>query len=406
MSLALDAANYFYRGTPDVAGAYPDGTFLPSTVSGFSICGLAMHTAAASISFEPYYAMSGRYNGGGYFFSGWRDGLNIYADAGGGLAYVATEPAIGTWHQWMCTDDPAGNQLLFAWKLYGDANWTMSILTAHVGTQALLKRMFLGTDEYGTGAGGKVALANVRCWYKLKTAASLLTDVNSATLVDAVGIHAWWKLRSDNPTADSSGAAHPLTMVGAPSAAGLPANSLEAPSDGTPATVSVPGIERTTSVGATSARGGARVSVVDLQRFTNAGIVNGTGGGRAVPAASATTTAIGAAIAHGGGRSSVPGATATATAGVVTGFVDIRGVVEGVVGLSAIGAISARGAARVAVPSLSAQSFVGLITTGEEITVVERALTLVPDDGRLLLVPDDGRLTLIPDSNTMTLIPD
>src|SRR5207344_402151 len=160
-----DAANYFFRGAPWTGSAYPDPP-LPSTASGFSACGLAYRSVVSGASFEPLLAMSGRFNSAGYFFTGWRDSANIYADSGGGLADVTPDPAIANWFQWMVSADPAGNQLLFAWKYYGDAAWNMSVLTAHYGAQTL-RRLFLGTDEWGTGVGGKAAMANVRVWFKL-----------------------------------------------------------------------------------------------------------------------------------------------------------------------------------------------------------------------------------------------
>lgn len=275
MSLAVDSNNYFYRGGEDVNqdGIYPDAA-LPSTSGGFTACGLGIQTAIAGggggTAFEPLLAMSGRFNSGGYFFTGFRNSTEVYADSGGGLADVPSEPSLGTWFQWFVTADPTGNQLLFAWKYYADSAWTMSVLNAHYGTQAFLQRMFLGTDEWGTGVGGKMAMANVRLWYKLKTPASLLTEVNSNVAVDTTGLWAWWKLRSDAPTNDSSGNGRVLTAVGAPSATGLPTNTLEAPSD-------VTGTAYTQTLTATLSSAGA---IVKLPKKSFVGALTSSGAPR------------------------------------------------------------------------------------------------------------------------------
>jgi hypothetical protein len=361
MSVRVDAANFFHYRALWTGSAYPDPG-LPSTAGGFSACGLAIRTSSAGVSFEPILAMSGRFNGGGYFFTGWRNSLDIYGDAGGGLSDVGPEPALNTWFQWAVRADPSGGGLVFYWKYYGDAAWTASLSGATYATQAALMQLFLGTDEWGTGSGGKVALANIRVWFKLKTAADLLTEVNSTTLVDAVNNFAWWKLRADGLTHDSSGNGRDLIMVGAPDTTGLPANSLEAPGDGVGATGVVTGVERTTAVAAISAKGSGRVVVAGIEHSTSVAALTAKGGARATQSGSFAASSVGVFAAKSGAKAPVTGAQGTSAAGNVSAHVDIRGIVPGVDVLSAVGALVARGGARGVLFGIDAFSSIGFVS--------------------------------------------
>lgn len=380
MSLRVDAANYLAYGPPWDGAAYP-GPNLPSTAGGFAACGLAIRTAIANggsgAAFEPVLCMSGRYNAGGYFFTGWRNSNDIYADAGGGLSDVATDPALNTWFQWaISTNDPAGN-LRFHWKYYGDAAWISSTAVGY-GGQALLKRLFLGTDEYGSGSGGKVALANVRTWFKTKTAAALLDDVTSAALVDTAGIFAWWKLRPESPGLDSSGAGHDLTVFGAPDATGLPVNTLEAPSD-TPAasTAVATGAFRRWGGGAVASVRSSGVAAGSVRRW-GGGAVAGVTGGALAHAAGTLRRWTGAALASTIATGHAAGSWRRWRGGAVATSLPIADPDGGPIATGNIRRRSAMGAVQVAIDNALqlAPAFVALV--GDRVY----SLGTVPKDAR------------------------
>jgi hypothetical protein len=252
MSARTSATAYFTRGAPDLSGVYADSATTFPISRSYSIKGLCYRHANDAVAFQGLCAYSRRYTAPSkYFFYGANTAGQWSFDPKAGTSdnFGANQPPLTTWFQWaMRVDDITLRVAEAYWKLIADSSWKkVSTNLASVGDVNWTPgRFFLGADEYSAN-GRHYSLSNVAVWTVVKSDAVLLTEANSAAVIDTANLWAWWKMKPGLLATDSSPNARHLTAVGGPVAGAD--SPLEAPADGAAGATAVSALPRSLAIG-------------------------------------------------------------------------------------------------------------------------------------------------------------
>lgn len=325
-------------------------------IGSLTVTFLMYHHGAWS-AWEPALAFN---SPGHYFFFGLNDHGTVWVDTDGQNAEFTAQPPTDVWLEVALVFKDSSNQVRCLWKRVSDVGWQGNLTVAWTVAAWTPTKWFFGADDFG-GAKGKLSLSNIKTVAGVELSdANALVEADSASFVNNGSGFAWYKCQVASGFGHDSLSTKDLTENGTLTAG---TNSgLEAPADGgSGGTGVVVGVERTTSAGAVTARGGAKAPAAGVERTTSAG----------------------AAPAHGGARTVVAGVERTTGAGNTTGRGGTKPVVAGVAALSAVGVVTSRGGARIVVvgaEALTSNGFISPIQPEPEPVVEEPILLGVADD--------------------------